>query len=381
MAKRLKLKQRQKLSLMHKGILVMAGTSILGLAVYLTVFMNTTSVTSSRAGSLANMMLGYDLNTGEVISSFEWNSDDPVKATKGPDASKISRFALVMSEGADGTNGLSAGKSKEGINMEIPADNYFNTDGIDLSFDFKRNEETCNFFTRGKYFNFGMKKGKLIVAYKVNLEKGRNYSISETTNYEIPQDNNFRNFRFVYDPNTGKGEVFVDGVVVWNYQGPKEHSLYWKPSDNVIIGQNMTGGETDKTILDNFIMRNTNHVNQLPVTLLSFQAQAKESHVMVSWFTSFESDIDSFVVERSLDAVEYARIGTVKATGHSEALHAYAFADKNPLENKVAYYRLVPSNKPLKSISVPVIGYRYRIDHPETAFKPGDYGLDSTASK
>ena len=379
MSKGPQLRQRQKMSIINKGVLVVAGTSIMGLAVYMTMFMNTTSVTNTKASSMSNMMLGYDLNNGEVVSSYDWNSDDPMKATKGPDAVKISRFAQSMSDGVDGTNGLSAGKTEEGINMEIPADNYFNTDGIDLSFDFKRTEETCNFFTRGKYFNFGMKKGKIIIAYKINLEKGRSYSVNETTDYEIPTDDEFRTLHFIYNPNSGKGEIMVNGVAVWNYQGPKEHSMFWKNGDNVIIGQDMNGGKTDRTILDNFVMRNTSHINELPITLLAFQAQAKETHVMISWFTARESDIDSFYVERSEDAIEYAQIGSVKAVGNSETLHAYAYADKQPLDNKIAYYRLVPSNKPLKSISVPVIGYRYRVNHPESTFKQGDYTqADST---
>ena len=143
----------------------------------------------------------------------------------------------------------------------------------------------------------------------------------------------------------------------------------------------MNGGKTDRTILDNFVMRNTSHINELPITLLAFQAQAKETHVMISWFTARESDIDSFYVERSEDAIEYAQIGSVKAVGNSETLHAYAYADKQPLDNKIAYYRLVPSNKPLKSISVPVIGYRYRVNHPESTFKQGDYTDADTSAK
>ena len=38
---------------------------------------------------------------------------------------------------------------------------------------------------------------------------------------------------------------------------------------------------------------------------------------------------------------------------------------------------LMPSNKPLKSIAVPIIGYRYRVNNPETAFNPKDYPADT----
>ena len=59
-----------------------------------------------------------------------------------------------------------------------------------------------------------MKNGKLVIAYRVNLEKGRSYSVNETTNYELVKDNDFSNYRFVSNPNTGKGEIMVDDVVV-----------------------------------------------------------------------------------------------------------------------------------------------------------------------
>ena len=167
MSKGPQLRQRQKMSIISKGVLVVAGTSIMGLAVYMTMFMNTTSVTNTKANSMSNMMLGYDLNNGEVVSSFDWNSDDPLKASKGPDANKISRFAQSMSDGVDGTNGLSAGKTEEGINMEIPADNYFNTDGIDLSFNFIRNNYFSFFHSKVEIFSTCKKIARFFGAFKI----------------------------------------------------------------------------------------------------------------------------------------------------------------------------------------------------------------------
>jgi hypothetical protein len=55
----------------------------------------------------------------------------------------------------------------------------------------------------------------------------------------------------------------------------------------------------------------------------------------------------------------------VKAAGHSSELRAYALYDIHPVKGKPAYYRLVPGNKALRSITVPVIGYKYRRNHIE----------------
>jgi hypothetical protein len=113
------------------------------------------------------------------------------------------------------------------------------------------------------------------------------------------------------------------------------------------------------------MVRSTRNVNRMPVHLLSFEAKAENDYVMIRWFTAKEIETDTFVVERSLNGTEYEEIGRVKAAGMSNTLQAYALVDKNPVADKPAYYRLVPANKTLRSITVPVIGYKYRKDHIE----------------
>ncbi|MEP7170653.1 MAG: hypothetical protein ABI855_14880, partial [Bacteroidota bacterium] len=179
------------------------------------------------------------------------------------------------------------------------------------------------------------------------------------------KDNDFRNYRFMYDPQTGKGEIFVNKVTVWSHEGPEQAALYWKTSDNVIIARGMTGNGTEKALLDNFVVKSTNHVSKMPIHLLDFEAVNQADHVMIRWFTIKEIDVDSFRVERSLNGTDFEGIGCIKAAGNSTTLQAYALADMHPVEGAAAYYRLVPTNKPLKSISVPIIGYKYRKDHIE----------------
>ena len=272
MARRPQLKARQKMSVLNKGVLIVAGSSILGMMAYLTIFVNTANVTETKASANKNMMAGYDVGNGDVISAFDFNGTDILTANAGPDAINVSPTATLGEGGTDNSTGLAAGTDKQDINLVIPAENNFNADGIDISVDFKRAEESANFFTRGNYFNFGMKKGKLIISYRINLEKGNTSSINETVNYEVPNDDEFRNYRFIYNPNSGKGEIFANGVAVWNRQGPKEKSLFWKANDNITIGEGMNGEGTGKIILDNIVVKGTTHVNELPVTLLSFQA-------------------------------------------------------------------------------------------------------------
>jgi hypothetical protein len=346
--------------------MIAAGGSIIGIFIYMTTFFNAAAVDDALAETHARSMMGYDINDGDVIASFNWDEKVAGKATVGPDAIDISKSAEVTADGFNETSGLSAGKGKKEINMQVPADKEFNTEGIDISFDFRRMEETCDFYSRGNYFNLGMKKGKITISYKVCLGNNKTDRVDETTKYEIPKDDDYRNYRFTYDPQTGRGEIFVDKVVVWSHEGPEQAPLFWNAWDNVVIGRGMIGNGEEKAMLDNFTVKSTTHVSKMPIHLLNFEAMAKEDHVMIRWFTIKEVDVDSFRVERSMNGTDFEPIGNIKAAGNSVTLQAYALADMHPVENAAAYYRLVPTNKPIKSITVPVIGYKYRKDHIES---------------
>jgi hypothetical protein len=354
-----KLKGRQKMKAINKMAFVIAGASILGLAAYFTVFISTTQVEESTAGLHQNMMLGYDISTGDVIAAYNYEATDILEADTGPDAIAVSASAKVNDGGADNSKGLSPGKENKSLNFTIPAVKEFNLGGIDLALDYRKSEDNCNLFSRGNSFNFGVKDGKLAIMYKLKGESKKTITVSEVTRYEIPEDDEFRTYRFIYDPVKGKSEIFVNGVVIWSNSSEPQTTLAWKDSDPVVIGRELKGNGTDKVFIDNVIIKATRQINKLPITLINFEAKAENQYVMVSWYTSSESEIDSFIVERSLDAKSFLEIARVKAEGGENKLTAYAVLDKQPVQT-VAYYRLVPSNKPLKSVTISTIGYKYR---------------------
>ena len=342
----------------HKTVFIVAGASMLCLAAYLTVFMNTTQVTTSKAGQFKNMMIGYEINSGDVIASYTFNNGKLLKSEFGPDAIAISKDAACVKGGTDNSKGLSPGKNMTPINFEIPAVKELNSGGIDLSLDYRRSESDGNLFTRGSQFNLGIKEGRITVKYVTKKGKRTN-TVSETTMYEIPDDDEFRNYRFVYDPVEGQSEIFVNGVVIWSHESEPESVLAWKEKENLVVGKDLEGDGTDKVIIDNITIKATRQLDALPVTLLNFEAKAEKDYVMITWFTSSEADIDSFIIERSLDAKDFVEVEKIKAKGGPDVLTAYAVIDKSPNEG-LAYYRLVPSNKPVTSIVISMIGYKYR---------------------
>ena len=81
--------------------------------------------------------------------------------------------------------------------------------------------------------------------------------------------------------------------------------------------------------------------NPLPVVLTSFTAMAGSGSVRLAWATASEVNSARFEVERSLDGVAFAQIGTVAAAGRSTQAHTYTLLDAaRPAGASRLYYRL-----------------------------------------
>ncbi len=78
----------------------------------------------------------------------------------------------------------------------------------------------------------------------------------------------------------------------------------------------------------------------LPVTLTNFTAKANQKNIQLSWSTSLEINNRGFIVDRSLDAINFKQIGWVNGKGTTSLLSNYAFMDRFVQPNVVYYYRI-----------------------------------------
>ena len=79
----------------------------------------------------------------------------------------------------------------------------------------------------------------------------------------------------------------------------------------------------------------------LPVTLLSFRAQASGHDALVTWATAQEVNSANFVVERSANGVEFTAVATLAGRGTSTQRADYHFLDRNAgAQAGIRYYRL-----------------------------------------
>jgi len=80
----------------------------------------------------------------------------------------------------------------------------------------------------------------------------------------------------------------------------------------------------------------------LPVTLTSFEAKAAGQDALLTWTTAQELNNDRFEVERSLNGVDFEKIGTVQGKGTTPVASTYRFLDAGAgrRTSKLLYYRL-----------------------------------------
>lgn len=224
--------------------------------------------------------------------------------------------------------------------MIIPGSPTFDVDGIDVSFDFQRDESVANFFERKPGLSI-RGSANLSVSYRVDDGFGGITTVSSGSVYSIPNDDTFRNYRFYYLPATGEGVLSVDGVVVWSNDGPDGYVLDWSTSGNVEVGNQMDGSDADKSCLDNLIVASV-FGSPLPIELISFNALLSNSVDPINtctWITLSEQDNDYFIVERSVNGIDWDEIGKVDGAGNSSQRLEYEFLDSKPLPG-LSYYRL-----------------------------------------
>jgi hypothetical protein len=77
----------------------------------------------------------------------------------------------------------------------------------------------------------------------------------------------------------------------------------------------------------------------LPISLISFQAEARVDGIHVRWVTESESHVDYVTLQKSSDGVDFYPVADFPGQGDTRESRTYAFLDEHPIIGK-AYYRL-----------------------------------------
>ena len=80
-------------------------------------------------------------------------------------------------------------------------------------------------------------------------------------------------------------------------------------------------------------------INPLPVSWLYFEGETENDNHILSWATATELDNDYFILERSINASDWAEIAQISGAGNSSVIQYYSFADHTAPAG-IVYYRL-----------------------------------------
>ncbi|MEP6595860.1 MAG: T9SS type A sorting domain-containing protein, partial [Ginsengibacter sp.] len=155
-------------------------------------------------------------------------------------------------------------------------------------------------------------------AYAVNITNGNeilwrfnNINLPDSTSNE-PQSHGYIAFHVKTKPNLAVGDILNNTA-----------SIYFDFNPSVQTNKQITIVEQPAV---------------LPVTLVNFQAQSQREKIITSWQTSSEFNFHSFDIERSVDGIQFNKIGSVNASGFVTG-SLYSFEDGNPKKG-INYYRL-----------------------------------------
>ena len=334
-------RHKQKNKLRARLLLVAGGVSfMLTITAGLMVYLNVNNVSKTRATATGGEGSGATLGNGDILTEFTLEKDPVTTATLGPDAISVSKEAHSMPGGRSSTGGLSPGPNGKDIDLEIEGTELWNQEGIDISIDYSRNEKSGSFFSRENGFNFGFENGFISIAYRLENKRGGIESFKIKTEYEIPFDMNFRNYRFIYNPSKGKAEIFVNSVIVWSNQHSPNTPLSWKNAGKVTIAKGINGDGKDIAILDNLIVRTAGNTAPLAESLLNFMLEEKEGGIKIHWSTSVNDKIKSFTIERSINGVDFMNVANVPVNPDMKETEEYSYTDKTKATTGIVYYRL-----------------------------------------
>ncbi|MFO0434220.1 MAG: T9SS type A sorting domain-containing protein, partial [Sphingobacteriaceae bacterium] len=140
-----------------------------------------------------------------------------------------------------------------------------------------------------------------------------------------------------WDPNSCGVTSLPDlRVARWN-------GSMWKDQGNGGTGGNTTTGTVVSsgvvTAFSPFTLASSTSANPLPIELLYFTAACNNNIVTFNWATANEINNDYFVIESSLDAINWEIIATKKGAGTSTSEKKYELK-VDIISNKPVYYRL-----------------------------------------
>lgn len=165
----------------------------------------------------------------------------------------------------------------------------------------------------------------------------------------VSYDGNTGLFTFTYSSGIPSGTYKNLDVTISEGKGIGNHTLSITNKTATTFNTDNDGGTIDGSSIASLIDYSggsggvsCNTLTPLPVTLTSFNGLLLTNTVILNWATATEVNNERFDIERSMNGIEFEKIGVVKGKGNSNQVENYSFEDNsvNELSNPYMFYRL-----------------------------------------
>ena len=259
------------------------------------------SSTSSSTCVVADNSWHYFYNsTGELLGAVNSKNQNLGNVTVTITVGDSGPFGTGLAPGVCGYTGAAAGEYVMPRYWDITVANQPSTP-VDVIFYYKDSDITSLAAT------INAQNANYVACWgDVNVEADLMMTVAHTAGgTEL-----FSSLNFANGPNTGAGHRQI-GFQLSEFSGGKLHS-----NNGLYAG------------------------NPLPVELVEFTAKTVNNQfVQLNWKTATEINNKGFEVQRSLDGINFEKIGFITGNGNSNLINNYSFQDNNVAKG-VYYYKL-----------------------------------------
>ncbi|MFM9945356.1 MAG: T9SS type A sorting domain-containing protein [Bacteroidia bacterium] len=142
----------------------------------------------------------------------------------------------------------------------------------------------------------------------------------------------------------GKGTAVYSGGQISGATTTSVTLTLTSPTSGVstIVSTDQSSASAGIVTTDGSTSQTCNTLTTLPATLTTFTGKLLPNKVLLNWATVTEINNDKFDVERSINGVDFIKVGEVKGNGNSDQLIKYTYSDNTigELLATTLFYRL-----------------------------------------
>ncbi len=143
--------------------------------------------------------------------------------------------------------------------------------------------------------------------------------------------------------NNNSNDIKIDGTIsiTGNFNGGNGSEIIGTGAMAISGSVTTTGtGVVFGSAIDCTVNCSSSAASPLPIELIDFSGTCLTNGVQLKWSTATELNNDYFLIEKSLNGIDWKLPAKIGGSGTSNSMHTYIYTDNSINSNELIYYRL-----------------------------------------